>query len=381
MNFETLMQVDLKKLKNNTKSLVKTYDDYQYKIANLKNNAYGIGYNIVNTLVNNGINYIQVGSLKEAVMVRKYNSNVPVVASYFVTQEEVFDAINNNVDITIYSLNHLEKIMELKIKDKVNVHLLIDNSSNKLGIDNSDELEKVIDLINKHKYMNLKGICSNLTTLGVLDEYYYKQIMRFNNLVNCYKNEDLMVYLNEPIMYHSKLKEINGIAFDLSLLGIEENINDSLISKIRINNIEKKYQDLEFPNINLELVINITSEVMAIKKVTKGSLVGRNYVAKSDSIVAVVPIGHKDGITKAINYVGINNTKRHVVADEIDYLIVEIDESVKLKDKVYIVNEERGIYDFLTLLRTNRYYLMSILNKEIRKEYINIEDASTENYL
>ena len=381
MNFETLMQIDLKKLKNNTKSLVKSYNDYQYKMANLKNNAYGMNYNIVNTLVNNGINYIQVGSLKEAIMVRKYNSDIPIVASYFMNLEEVYDAISNNIDITIYSLDHLKKIKELKIKDKINIHLLIDNDSNKLGIKNNNELQEMITLITEHKYLNLKGIYSSITTLGVEDEYYYKQVDNFYNLISNFINKDLMIYLNEPIMYHSKLKFINGIAFDLSLLGIEENINDSFFSNKRIKNIEKKYKDLEFPNINLELVFNITSEVMSIKKVNKGSLVGRNYIAKKDMLVGVIPIGHKDGITKAINYVGINNIKRQVIADEIDYLIVEVDENVKIKDKVYIVNEERGIYDFLTLLRTNRYYLMSVLNKDIRKEYINIDAESDENYL
>ena len=381
MNFETLMQIDLKKLKNNTKSLVKSYNDYQYKMANLKNNAYGMNYNIVNTLVNNGINYIQVGSLKEAIMVRKYNSDIPIVASYFMNLEEVYDAISNNIDITIYSLDHLKKIKELKIKDKINIHLLIDNDSNKLGIKNNNELQEMITLITEHKYLNLKGIYSSITTLGVEDEFYYKQVDNFYNLISNFINKDLMIYLNEPIMYHSKLKFINGIAFDLSLLGIEENINDSFFSNKRIKNIEKKYKDLEFPNINLELVFNITSEVMSIKKVNKGSLVGRNYIAKKDMLVGVIPIGHKDGITKAINYVGINNIKRQVIADEIDYLIVEVDENVKIKDKVYIVNEERGIYDFLTLLRTNRYYLMSVLNKDIRKEYINIDAESDENYL
>src|SRR5699024_5783076 len=122
-------------------------------------------------------------------------------------------------------------------------------------------------------------------------------------IIGNFLDSDIMIHLNEPIMYHKKLSYVNGIRFDLALIGIEENINDDWLTNMRIKNVEKRYGDLEFPNIDLQLIFTITSEVVSIGKVSKGDLVGRNYVARNDMIVAVVPIGHKDGITKAINYV------------------------------------------------------------------------------
>ena len=41
MKYETLMEIDLEKLKNNAKLLSKSYSDYDKKIANLKDNGYG----------------------------------------------------------------------------------------------------------------------------------------------------------------------------------------------------------------------------------------------------------------------------------------------------------------------------------------------------
>ena len=41
--------------------------------------------------------------------------------------------------------------------------------------------------------------------------------------------------------------------------------------KGRIKKIEKEYGALEFPNIDLELIFNITSEIMDIKNVSKNS--------------------------------------------------------------------------------------------------------------
>ena len=371
MKFETIMEIDLDKLKKNIKKLCKSYNDYKYKFASLKDNAHAMGFKIVPTLINNGINYIQAGSLKDALEIRKYNSKISIFVSYYVTSEEIYDCINNNIAITIPDLDYLNKLLDLKIKDELKLHILIDNGSNNLGINNKEDLKKAIDLINDNKYLSLEGLWSDITTFGIEDEYYYLQIDNFHEIIKEYMDAGYIIHLNEPIMYHGKRDFVNGIHFDLSLLGIEENIPDSFFRNMHIKSIEKKYKDLEFPNIDLELIFNITSEVMAIKNVNKGTLIGRNYVAKEDMMVAVIPIGHKDGITKAVNYVGIKGIKRQVLADEIDYLIVQVDEKVKIKDKVYIINEEREIYDFITMLHTNRYYLMSILNKGLFRTYIN----------
>lgn len=380
MKFETLMEIDLKKLKNNTKLLCKSYSDYQYKIANLKDNAYGMGLSIVNTLVDNGINYILVGSIKDALEIRKYNNDVPILVTYNVTEEEVYDAINNNITLTIADAEYLRSILCLNIKDDLKLQILIDNGSNKIGIKNNLDLKEVIKIIDENDHLVLEGIYTDLTTIGVEDEYYYHQINTFYQIISNYLGLDIIIHLNEPIMYHKRLDYVNGIRFDLALIGIEENINDDWFTNMRIKNIEKKYGDLEFPNIDLQLIFTITSEVQSVGRVSKGDLVGRNYIAKDDMVVAVVPIGHKDGITKAIEYVGIDNFKRNILADDIDHLIVEVDGGVREKDKVYIVNEERGIYDFLTLLKTNRYYLMSILNRNLSRVYKN-DERGGDNYL
>ncbi len=372
MKFKTLLEIDLKKLYNNTKILVDSYNDYKYKFANLKDNAYGMGLEIVNALVKANINYVYVGSLKDALDIRKYNQQINILVNYFIDIEEIYDAINNNISITISSIKYLKKVNELKLKDDLKVQILIDNGSNKLGISSKKELKEIIEIINNNKHLLLEGFYSDLTSIGVEDEYYYHQVNNFYSLINEYLKEDLIVHLNEPLMYHKKLDYINGIRFDLALFGIEENINENIFTNWKIKNIEKKYGDLEFPNIDLKLIFSITSEVMQVGKVKKGELIGRKFIAKEDLDIATIPIGHKDGITKAIKYVGINGFKRDIIADEIDYIIVS-GSNINIFDKVYIVNEERDIYDFLTLLKTNRYYLMSVLNRNLTKIYINDE--------
>ena len=379
MRFDTILEIDLYKLKNNVKLLCESYNDYKYKVANLKDNAYGMGFKIVKTLMQNGINYILVGPLKDAIDIRRFNNEINIIVGYYIDIEQIYDAISNNLIITIPSLEYLKKITELNIRDDLKLQLLIDNGSNKMGLKNKLEVKEAINLIDNSEHLILDGIYTDLTSVGIEDDFYYKQVNNFYKIINDCLDKNIIIHLNEPIMYHQKLEYINGIRFDLSLIGIEENIEDNFITNMKIKNIQKRYNDLQFPDIDLKLIFTITSEVMDIGKVKKGDLIGRNYIAKEDMDIAVIPIGHKDGITKAIKYVGINNYKRDIIADDIDHLIVTRDD-VKIHDKVYNVNEERRIYDFLTLLKTNRYYLMSVLNRNLRKKYINGE-SNGEDYL
>ena len=376
MKYETVLEIDLEKLKNNTKLLSKSYSDYEYKIVELKDNAHGMGLKIINTMERYGINLCLVGSLKEALEIRKFNKNIPILASYYVTKDEIFDCLNNDITITIFSKEYLEMLLSLKFKDTLNVQILIDNGSNILGIDSTSELEYIINKINETQNINLTGIYTDLTSFGIEDNYYYEQVNNFYKIVKPFINKDIMIHLNEPIMYHTKLSYVNGIRFDISILGIEENIKDDFFTKAKIKNIEKKYGALEFPNIDLELIFNITSEVMEIRKVNKGILIGKSYVTKEDIYVAVIPIGHKDGITKAIKNVVINNKVYKVIADDIDKLFIKVDNTIKIKDKAIILNEDSDIYEFLNNLYTNRYYLMSILNRNLTRKYINDEEIS-----
>lgn len=377
MKYETILEIDLRKLKNNINKLIKSYNEYKTIIVDLKDNAHGMGFGIVGTLVNSGINNILVGSLKEALEIRKLNKDVNILVNYYVTMDEVYDCVNNNITITIHNKKYIDLLCNLDLKDDLNLEILIDNGSNLQGISKKSDLEYIVNKINESKHLHLKGIYSEITSTGIIDEYYFEEVNNFVKLVKPFITSDLIIHLNEPIMYHNKSKYVNAIRFDLSLLGIEAQVKDDIFTKGKIKKIEKKYGTLKKLNNNLELIFNITSEVMEMKKVSKGSFVGRSYVAKDDMYIGVLPIGHKDGITKSIKNVSVNNMTCEVLSDDIDKLYIKVDGNVFIKDRVLILND---IYSLIDNLHTNRYYLMSILNRNLTKKLIN-EEKNNDNLL
>ena len=76
---KTFVEVNLDNISNNVKNIIKKYPDYKYYIGMVKSNAYGHGYYIVNTLIEAGINYLAVSSLDEAMKIREYNKDIPVL--------------------------------------------------------------------------------------------------------------------------------------------------------------------------------------------------------------------------------------------------------------------------------------------------------------
>ena len=372
MNNKTNILIDLDKLKNNINILTDTYGDYEYFLANLKNNAFGLGYNIIDILEKNNINLIYVSTLNEALEIRKINHNIPILINFDITEENIYDASVNNISITISNINNLEKISSLNLKDSLNIHLLIDNGTNKIGLKNKEEVNKALDIINNCSFLNLKGVYTEFLTYGIIDDDYYEAYDNFLNIISIIPKDNLIIHVNEPCMYHRKNKDINALRFDLSLFGIEENVEENFVNNMKIKSIERKYNNLLFPNINLNLVFRIESEIMSLAIAKENTLVGRSYWTKEKMDLAIIPIGYKDGITKALNKVVINNKEALIIDDEIDYLIVKCPFKAQVGDKVDIISEDTNIYEVISLLKTNRYYLMSILTEHLNKIYLNI---------
>ncbi|MBR6903158.1 MAG: alanine racemase, partial [Clostridia bacterium] len=76
---KTYLEVDLEALKYNIGQIKKTYGDYRYYFGVVKANAYGAGIYSVNAMIKAGINYLAVSSLEEALDIRKYNGDIPIL--------------------------------------------------------------------------------------------------------------------------------------------------------------------------------------------------------------------------------------------------------------------------------------------------------------
>lgn len=324
----TYLEVNLDKLKSNIKKIINYNKDYDYFFGVVKNNCYHHGIYLVRLMRELGINYFAVSSLEEALDVRKYDDETPILCLEPINVDYIFDAINNNVTVTISSLEEVNEIISLKYKDSLNVHLKVDSGMNRLGFKSNNDLKKAYDLLSECKNVIIEGVYTHFATDGIKDKFYDIQVNNFKeitSLIPLSKIPIVHVDRSYTSLIHNKHEFANGFRMGLSMYGYVPNCFKS-------------------EDLSLESILSLYTEVISVRKACKGEFVGygAKYKVKKDTYIATLPIGYADGVTKDFEYVYINNNKCKIVAECMDLIMVIVDDNVKVGDKVEIFGKNQS---------------------------------------
>ena len=127
---------------------------------------------------------------------------------------------------------------------------------------------------------------------------------------------------------------------------------------------------------NLELLdtIELCSEIIDIKHLKKDETVSYNgtYKATEDELIGIVSIGYADGVNRHLKgaYIYINDKKYEIIGNIcMDMLMVKIDESVNIHDKVYIYKDINHIKYLSNYLDTIPYELICNISKRVPRIY------------
>ena len=368
---ETYALIDLDNLKENIKEIKRVYNDYKYYIGVVKANAYGHGIKCVKELEEAGINYLAVSSLEEAIEARKY-SKLPILCFGYVDLKYIDKVIDNNITLTIISYEYYKELINLN--KNIKVHLKINSGMNRFGIKDKEQVKEIVNKL-KDSNMNLEGIYTHLATSGVNDIYYDYQIRQFEEITSLIDLKEIPIvhiFNSLGLARHKKLSYTNGVRLGLMMYGFSYNVGNlstigSIKRKIKLGN--KKISNTTLTNdLKLKKVLSLYSEVININKIKKGEFVGygANYIANADSYIAIIPIGHADGITSTYKYVDINNKRYKIVGICMDYIMVLVDKNIKLHDKVALINENITIGEIATN-DTPHHILVSITPRVERR--------------
>ena len=379
---KTYAIIDEDKLKNNIKEIKAKYDNYKYYIGVVKNNAYNHGIKIINSLIEGGINYLAVSSLEEALDARKYNSKIPILCLEVIDLDYIYDCINNNVTITVESLEYLEKLNKIKLDFPNKIHLKLNTGMNRLGISEVKEVNKCVSIISENKKLILEGIYTHFATSGISDKYYDDQMKKFQELT---KDIDLtsipIVHLGRSLtlVNHDKPDFVNGIRLGIIMYGFSQSIKEDTSLRGKLRAIKRKKLIKKFNisktyltnDLNLKTAFSLYSNVMTIKKVKNKEFVGygANFFADRDIKVAIIPIGYADGVTIKYKNVSIKGQKYQIIADSMDMLMVKVDNTVKIGDKVEIFGENISIREASRNNGCNSYRLFNMITNRVPRIY------------
>lgn len=374
----TYVEINTNIIKNNIKNIIKYNNNYKYYIGVVKGNAYGHGLKVAKYMIESGINYLAVSTLDEALEIRNnVDKNIPILILQPVNLENIDICLKNNITITISNYEYYQKLIKLNINN-LKIHLKIDTGMNRLGINNKEYINEIYN----NKKINLEGIYTHLATIGISDDRFDKQINKFKELtkdIDLNKIKIVHLYSSNAFIIHPKLEFANAVRLGIIMYGISpRNINNkglkNYLRKLKRDYLRKK---LKLSSINDDFSIDVKpalkliSEVSEIKEVDALEYIGygNHYKTTEKCKIAIVPVGYMDGLS-------LNNSGRNVIINNKKYPIVgvinmgmitvKIDDTVKLNDKVIVINNIREISNYTN---TTPHQLITSISPNLPRIY------------
>lgn len=380
----THVKINLDNIKNNITEIIKKYDNYDYYFGVVKGNCYGHGIQIIETLIKNGINYLAVSSLDEALEIREINKNIPILCLQPIDTEYLDICSKNNITITVHSSTYVKNIKN--IDNPITVHIKIDSGMSRLGFNNKNELKKAISLLQKNNNINIEGIYTHMSTTGITDIYRKKQLNNFEDITSLIDlNIFKIIHIDRSItlLCQPKIPYCNGVRLGIVMYGFgQKRIERNFMQKIKYE-IKTRLYDIpktNYDELNLLPAFSLYSKVIQVKKINQGSLVGygMSYQAPEDMIVATIETGYYDGLNLNYNnnYVFVNNKRYKIIGTiNMGMITIKADETIQEGDMVEIFGEHISIKEAARNSHTTVYQLLSCIPKFIPRIYVkNKED-------
>ena len=343
----TYAKIYLNNIKSNVQKIIQNYPQYKYYIGVVKADCYGHNSNkVVKAIIEGGCNYLAVSSLDEALIIRK-KFDIPILCLGYINPKYMKICEENNIDVTVISLDYYKKIKDYS----VNIHLKIDTGMNRLGIKTEDDCNEIINSAKIDK-VYLKGIYTHIYDAKNKD-VIEKQISLFKKITSKVNLNDIdMIHIaqSDTLINYQKIDFCNGCRLGIIMYGLTDN------------------------ELDLRNTFELCSEIIDIKKIYKGESVSYSgkYIAKDDELIGIVSIGYADGVNRQLSgaYVYINNKKYPIIGNIcMDMLMVKIDDTIKIHDKVYIYRDINHITYLSGYLKTIPYELICNISKRVPRIY------------
>lgn len=346
---ETYMEVYLDNIKYNINKIINKHNEYKYYFGVVKASCYGLGNEVVKTVIEAGCNYLAVASLDEALEIRDINKDIPILCFGIIDLKYIDICIENNITVTVSNIDYLNELLKLN-PTNLKVHLKLNTGMNRLGLKKQEEVTYAYNaLLNSN--IELEGIYSHIYNSSneqdTNKQYYLFEYLTANVDLNNIKI--VHIDASTSLISYPKRSYCNGCRIGIIMYGLEDNTN-SLLS-----------------------VYKLKSKVIQINDIDNETVgYNGNYKTTSKEKIAVIPIGYADGfIRKHTNsYVYINNKKYQIVGNVcMDMLFVKVDESVKVNDEVELIKDNNHIYEIVSHLDTISYELASTITRRVPRIY------------
>jgi alanine racemase len=360
------IEVDLKALKHNFKAINNFVGKKVTPIATIKQSAYGHGLiPVARALALSGANFFGVGSIEEAIELRRDNfkGSILILSAVLPQYSDYF--VKYNIIPTVVDLKFARKLnREAALKKKtIPVHVKIDTGMGRLGLYYKDG-EKFIIALGKLSNLSRQGIYTHFPAADSDADFTGYQIGAFNDFLNHLSNKKI------NFTYRHCANSIAVVKYP-----------NAHFNMVRPGLILYGIGPYDREDVTVKPALSLKSKVIFVKKVVKGMGVsyGRTYIAPSPRNIATVAIGYADGYPWALS-----NKAKVIIKDSfyniagrvcMDHIMIDIDNDKVIKpgDEVVLIGKQKDkqikAEELAALAETIPYEIVSRLSLKIPRIY------------
>ncbi|KKI92206.1 alanine racemase [Bacillus sp. SA1-12] len=332
---DTWVEVDLDAIVHNVKSMKHHIGENVEIIAVVKANGYGHGaVQVAKAALEAGASILAVALLDEALALRKSGLDVPILVLGATRAENVALAIENNITLTVFSVDWLEEAKQYAGMDVVHLHVKLDTGMSRLGVTNADDLASLFKAVQDSSQFVITGIYTHFATADELDlSYFHFQYEKFQELIEGIARDKILVHCgNSATGLRFPTKLYNAVRLGISMYGLSPSL---------------EIKD-ELP-YTLQEAFSLHTKLVHVKKIRKGTKVsyGATYEAEEDEWIGTLPIGYADGWIRSLkNSDVIVDGKRTALVGRIcmDQCMVKLPYELPVGTKVTLIGKQNHEY-------------------------------------
>ncbi|WP_246131941.1 alanine racemase [Paenibacillus hemerocallicola] len=287
----TWSEIRLDRLKDNIREIRHRIPAGCAFMAVLKADGYGHGLlQTARAALAGGADAVAVGTLREALLLRKGSIGGPILALTPCDPSEADIAAENGISLPVFQEEWFKEMRRCKTtRKRLRVHLKIDTGMGRFGVRDENELERIIPLLRANDIV-VEGVYTHLATANQADESFVReQLRRFREMHRRLREAGFV----HPIAHcanSAAALRFPELALDMVRVGA------SLFGIVPVDGDAAKTID-----IRLMQTFSVHSRIVHVKRLRKGESVGydKTYTAPEDEWIATLPIGYADGLSRA----------------------------------------------------------------------------------
>lgn len=362
-------EINVENLRENFRNIKSLTKEGTKVCAVVKANAYGHGsVQVAKILIEEGADYLAVASEGEAIELRQAGIKTPILCLGFVPEVVYEEAIANELDITIYSLDAAEKLSKeaVRLGKNARVHIKLDTGMSRLGFQIEDATVDAIEKIAGMPGIELVGVFTHFAKADEKDKTFTE-----------HQYDGYMKIVSEVEKRGVKI-QIKHVCNSAGTMDMPQYHMDMVRPGIILYGL---YPSDEVMKERLELkpVMTFKASVSHVKDLEAGRGIGYGlrYVTEKTTRVATMPIGYADGFTRMLSgkvSVKVNGTVVPVIGNIcMDQSMLNVDAvEVKVGDEVIIFGEDidARVERIAQALGTINYEIVCMVARRIPRVYM-----------